>query len=348
LGNAKGELLWCQPYAGQKTLIQDQGLGQGPNVVLGLCQQYELRPGSVVSCDNLFTSMDLLDHMAENGWGVTGTMRQNRLVGLPLPSKKDAAKEMKRGSYKSIYDGANCLTVWMDSQPVYIASNVSGVDPAGTCERFSPKEKAYVPIPCPRLVLEDNKGMGGIDLINQTVKKYCVATRLKKWYWPLYSWFLGVQMVQAWRLYRQVWILRHEKIREQEEVEDREFEENNTVVGVARVARRQLREEEKKKLRREEKKVVEIRLLDFIRAAVETIMVKHSDLKKVRVASRELTRLSNTTVQSLRHNHSIPHLIMATKIKGKCPQCGGRTTYRCQSCEVAVHADCFVAYHTAA
>jgi hypothetical protein len=42
-------------------------------VVLGLSEQYNLLPGSKIYCDNLFTSMDLLDHM-ETG----------RLVSLAL------------------------------------------------------------------------------------------------------------------------------------------------------------------------------------------------------------------------------------------------------------------------
>jgi len=67
-----GQLLACQPYGGAKTKIPDQGLGQGPNVVLGLAEQRELKEGSKVACDNLFTSFDLLDHMGEHGWGVVG------------------------------------------------------------------------------------------------------------------------------------------------------------------------------------------------------------------------------------------------------------------------------------
>ena len=43
------ELLVCQPYAGVKTSIPDQGLGQGPNVVMGLCQQFGLSTGTKVS-----------------------------------------------------------------------------------------------------------------------------------------------------------------------------------------------------------------------------------------------------------------------------------------------------------
>ena len=72
MATPSGEVLHCQPYGGANTKIADQGLGQGPNIVLGLAQQRGLKEGSKVACDNLFTSFDLLDHMGEHGWGVVG------------------------------------------------------------------------------------------------------------------------------------------------------------------------------------------------------------------------------------------------------------------------------------
>jgi hypothetical protein len=63
----------CQPHAGAAQNIQDYGLGQGPNVFLELAKQFGLKAGSKVYCDNLFTSLELLDHMGVRGYGVTGT-----------------------------------------------------------------------------------------------------------------------------------------------------------------------------------------------------------------------------------------------------------------------------------
>ena len=74
MASPTGELLACQSYAGAKTLLPDVGLGQGLNVVHGLAVQYGLSPGSKVSCDNLFTSFDLLDHMGDKEWGVLGKL----------------------------------------------------------------------------------------------------------------------------------------------------------------------------------------------------------------------------------------------------------------------------------
>ncbi|XP_065650814.1 piggyBac transposable element-derived protein 3-like [Hydra vulgaris] len=72
LATAEGKLLACQPYAGLKTKNKNNGLGQGPDVVLSLSEQYGLKKGIKVACDNLFTYFDLPDHMGKHGWGVVG------------------------------------------------------------------------------------------------------------------------------------------------------------------------------------------------------------------------------------------------------------------------------------
>ena len=200
-------------------MIPDQGLGQGPNVVLGLAEDYGLAPGSKLAADNLFMNFDLCDHMAERGWGVVGTLRQNRMVGVPLPNKKEAAKNLSRGEMDTAWSDELCATVWRDSQPVYMATNFSGPEPLGFCQRFAGKGKGYVNVPCPKVVLDYNSSMGGVDQLNQNVKNYSISPRLHKWYWAIYTWFLNVQMVQSWRLYRHTMKKRHLHIREEEKHE---------------------------------------------------------------------------------------------------------------------------------
>ena len=148
--SSTGELLAVQPYGGASTIIKDYGQGQGPNVVLGLTEQYALLPGTVVYCDNLFTSLDLLEHMGDRQLGVTGTLRQNRLHGIPLPTKKEVNK-LERGYMEAVYHQDIMVMVWKDNQPVYMASNVDSVEPFGTCQRYSKKEKKYVDIPQPHV-----------------------------------------------------------------------------------------------------------------------------------------------------------------------------------------------------
>ncbi|MPC07474.1 hypothetical protein E2C01_000036 [Portunus trituberculatus] len=70
LATSNGETIRCDPYGGAKTKLFTYGLSQGPDVVYGLVEDAKLVPGTKVACDNLFTSLDLLDNMSKKGIGV--------------------------------------------------------------------------------------------------------------------------------------------------------------------------------------------------------------------------------------------------------------------------------------
>jgi hypothetical protein len=65
------------------------------------------------------------------------------------------------------------------------------------------------------MILQHGKTMGGVDLLSRSTgtKKYAISIQLQKWYWAVWTWYLNLQMVQAWRLYRQTWAARHAAIR---------------------------------------------------------------------------------------------------------------------------------------
>ncbi len=132
---------------------------------------------SKVYVDNLFTSIDLLDHMGARQLGITGTLRQNRIIGIPLPSKKDAAKKLTRGEAQAVYTRDSAVLVWKDNQPVYMASNCDDIEPMGQCQRYSQKEKKYVGLPQPAMNTNYNKSMGGVDLVDNSEKNYAITTR---------------------------------------------------------------------------------------------------------------------------------------------------------------------------
>ena len=59
LATSDGQLLACQPYAGAATAIKAYGLGQGPDVVYGLAEQFGLLPGSKVQLFIFFYCTDI-------------------------------------------------------------------------------------------------------------------------------------------------------------------------------------------------------------------------------------------------------------------------------------------------
>ena len=66
----------------------DTGLGQGADVVLGLIEKCEVKAGSAVTFDNLFTSPPLPDELAELGIGTLGTLPQSRFHDSPVANKR--------------------------------------------------------------------------------------------------------------------------------------------------------------------------------------------------------------------------------------------------------------------
>ena len=84
--------------------MPDTYLGQGADVVLGLIEKREVKAKAIVSFDNLFTSLLLLDELTELGIGALGNLRQNCFHGTQVANKTKLAKK-SRGSYDFAADG---------------------------------------------------------------------------------------------------------------------------------------------------------------------------------------------------------------------------------------------------
>ena len=205
LATSDGAGVCFEPYCGASTRVEDLGLGQGPNVVLDLIKKSKLRDGSKIYFDNLFTSFPLLKELSRQGYGGTGTVRQDRLNQVPLPPKKIYDKKVVvRGTAKSVYSEDIVATAWKDTKGVYTASNVHSGDLTKTCQRYIKEMREDVNIKQPEMVHSYNQHMGGVDLLDSSVKVYFPEIRNKKWWWPFYAWHLSVCSVNAWRLRQKV------------------------------------------------------------------------------------------------------------------------------------------------
>ncbi|QQP48769.1 PiggyBac transposable elementderived protein 3like, partial [Caligus rogercresseyi] len=76
--------------------------------------------------------------------------------------------------------------------------------PIGYVKKYNKEQRKKIPTACPNSSIVYSQHMDGVDLLDNSISNYRIALRTKKWYWALYNWFLNVQMVQAWRLYRRV------------------------------------------------------------------------------------------------------------------------------------------------
>ena len=119
--------------------MPDTGLGQGTQV----------EAGSIVTFDNLFTSLSLLDELIELGIGALGTLRQNRFHDAPVANKTTLAKK-PRGSYDFATDGKNLVVSPLDNKVVTCATNHVICNPVSTAQRWSKSAKTRVDVPIPK------------------------------------------------------------------------------------------------------------------------------------------------------------------------------------------------------
>ena len=197
---ADGSLLHVEPYCGSCTRLEKSGMGQGSDVVKGLVMKAEMAAGTKVFYDNLFTSVPLSLWLSGQGFGGTGTMRQNRLYAVPIPKKKEIETYYNRGESISIYSEDIVLSAWMDNKPVFVLSNCFPAEPFVTAKRWCRIEKKKVDLPMPATIEAYNQGMGGVDLLDQMVACYRPHIRKRKWWWCFHTWSLATTSVNAWRL----------------------------------------------------------------------------------------------------------------------------------------------------
>ena len=110
--------------------MPDTGLGQGADVMLSLIEKFEVKAGSIVTFDILFTSLSLLGELTELEIGALGTLRQNCFHGAPVANKTTLAKK-PRGSYDFATDAKNLVVSWLDNKVVICVTNYV------TCNRVS-------------------------------------------------------------------------------------------------------------------------------------------------------------------------------------------------------------------
>ena len=85
-------------------------------------------------------------------------------------------------------------------RPVYVISNCIPTEPQVTAKRWDSVEKKKVDVPMPAIIAAYNKGIGGVDLLDQMVACYRPHIRKRKWWWCFHTWGLAATSVNAWRL----------------------------------------------------------------------------------------------------------------------------------------------------
>ena len=134
-----------------------------------------------------FTTLDLLHHFRSKGIHAVGTTRLNHLQDCPIDTNKDLMKNGRGTIYYRCDGNSDIMTVeWVDNSMVNISSDFAGVEPVGELERWHGKEKVRKTIPCPQIVQQCSKNMGGIDLRDMLLSLYRIPCKGKLWYQKIF------------------------------------------------------------------------------------------------------------------------------------------------------------------
>ena len=114
-------------------------------------------------------------------------------------SSKDIKKK-SRGTYDYRCNGNLYVCNWNDNSTVNIASNFLAHESYFRTKRQF-REQETVEVSQPNIIQTYNKGMGGVDLMDQLLGSYRPMTRARKWRWPLMLNMSNVSVVNAWKFY---------------------------------------------------------------------------------------------------------------------------------------------------
>lgn len=132
-----------------------------------------------------------------------GTLRKNRIKDCPIENEKSLQKR-GRGSFDYRLDQNSGLIIvrLVDNKVVSLASLFCGIEPINSVKRWSSGEKRKVPVPCPNIVHQYNKHMGGVDKAGMLIELYRVPVKSKRWYLRLFAYMLDLCVVNAWLIHR--------------------------------------------------------------------------------------------------------------------------------------------------
>lgn len=84
-----------------------------------------------------------------------------------------------------------------------VSTNVHGVKPENSVQRWDKKQKKKIDVKRPALIGEYNANMGGVDKCDMLMSLYRNSMKSRKWYKRVMFNFLDLCNVNAWLLYRE-------------------------------------------------------------------------------------------------------------------------------------------------
>ena len=195
--SATGYVCDMDVYSGKRNAPSENGIGY--DVVMGLAQPF-LNRYHHIYFDNFFSSLKLATDLLDAKTYSCATIKANR-VGLPDVVKKPG--KMTRGASIKRKCGNMVATVWHDKRNVRMLSTNSPATDGVVQRRVG---GSIQDMPCPNVIINYNRHMGGVDLSDQNRSYYDVG-RQAKTYWKKLVWYLiNLCIVNSYVVYQQTMI----------------------------------------------------------------------------------------------------------------------------------------------
>ena len=113
-------------------------------------------------------------------------------------------QKLEIGASDVVTDKNSNLTLvrWKDNKVVTVASTFVGKMSLRTAHRYVKAQNGRAKIDQPQSIFLYNKGMGGVDHLDQNISSYMIGHHSKKWWWPVFGFCLDLSVNNAYHLYR--------------------------------------------------------------------------------------------------------------------------------------------------
>ena len=163
-------------YTGADTDYDKFGLGITGDIVAHFLQPFFFK-GHVMWIDNWYSSPQLAEFLHDRDTGVCGTVKSNR-KGMPVLNEK-----LEKNEVQVAHTETWLAIKWKDKKDVHIITSIHELEFASTGKRhyLTGDEKIK-----PTCVIDYNKHMGGIDLIDKQLALTETVRKSMKWYKKLF------------------------------------------------------------------------------------------------------------------------------------------------------------------
>ena len=154
-----------------------------------------LDQGYCITTDNFYTSPELADYLISHKTDIYGTMRVHR---KEVPSEMQKAK-LKKGEIIAFQRGKVMVMKWRDKKDICLLSTVHNPEKVRT-DKIGKDGNNIVK---PKVVVDYNDTMGGVDRLDQHLHDYPVTRkRGKKYYKKIFFHLLDISIYNAFVLYQ--------------------------------------------------------------------------------------------------------------------------------------------------